>query len=128
MKTALTRQALPRALALAIATSSAALAESEQVAEGGRLYAETCAVCHGAEGRGGPGYPNPIWGDGAQIRKFAHAQGLFEYNQMLMPFDDPTKLDNAQKWAVVAYMLANHGVIEREDGVDPAQARDVTIP
>lgn len=131
MKTAPTRDALPRSLSLAAAlllAAPAAFADSAQVAEGARLYAETCAICHGAEGRGGQGYPNPIWGDGAQIRKFSHAQGLFEYNQMLMPFDDPTKLDNDQKWAVIAYILANHGVMAREDEIDPAQARGIAIP
>lgn len=125
------RHALSRSLPFAaflVVAAPTAFAESPQVAEGARLYAETCAICHGAEGRGGQGYPNPIWGDGAQIRKFAHAQGLFEYNQMLMPFDDPTKLDNDQKWAVVAYILANHGVMAREQEIDPAQARGIAIP
>jgi mono/diheme cytochrome c family protein len=116
------------AAALVTASTLPAFAESAQVAEGARLYAEACAVCHGADGRGGPGYPNPIWGEGAQIRKFSHAQGLFEYNQLLMPFDDPTKWDNAEKWAVVAYILANHDVIARDDELSPEEAGTIKIP
>lgn len=116
------------ASALAAGPALPALAESAQVAEGARLFAETCAVCHGADGRGGQGYPNPIWGDSAQIRKFAHAQGLFEYNQLLMPFDDPTKLDDTEKWAVVAYILANHGVIGRDEELLPEEARTIAVP
>jgi cytochrome c len=104
-----------------------AFAESAQVAEGARLYAETCAVCHGVDGRGGAGYPNPIWGDGAQISKFSHAQGLFEYNQLLMPFDDPTKLDSDEKWAVVVYILANHDIIARDDEVSRDEASSIEI-
>lgn len=120
----------PTILAAALAATPAlpAFAESDQIAEGARLFAETCAICHGADGRGGQGYPNPIWGDGAQIRKFSHAQGLFEYNQLLMPFDDPTKLDNDEKWAVVAYILANHGVIARDEELAPEEASTIAIP
>ena len=40
-------------------------------------------MCHGENGRGGQGYANPIWGAGAQIKKFKNAQGLFEYHQLL---------------------------------------------
>ena len=87
-----------------------------------------CALCHGANGRGGQGYANPIWGEGAQIRKFKHAQGLFEYHQLLMPFNDPTLLTDDQKWAVTAYLLANHGVLVRGDTLDPAKASQLTIP
>lgn len=116
------------AAALVAGPALPALAESAQIAEGARLFAETCAICHGADGRGGQGYPNPIWGEGAQIRKFSHAQGLFEYNQLLMPFDDPTKLDTDEKWAVVAYILANHGVIARDAELAPEEAGDLAIP
>jgi mono/diheme cytochrome c family protein len=135
MTIALSRPAISRlvptrlifAAALAAVPSLPAFAESAQVAEGARLYAETCAVCHGADGRGGAGYPNPIWGDGAQIAKFSHAQGLFEYNQLLMPFDDPTKLDSAEKWAVVVYILANHDIIARDDEVSRDDAASIEI-
>lgn len=115
------------AAALVAAPSLPAFAESAQITEGARLYAETCAVCHGTDGRGGAGYPNPIWGDGAQISKFSHAQGLFEYNQLLMPFDDPTKLNNEQKWAVVVYILANHETIAREVEVSRDEATSIAI-
>jgi len=135
MKIALTRAVASRlvptrllfAAALVAAPSLPAFAESAQITEGARIYAEACAVCHGADGRGGAGYPNPIWGDGAQISKFSHAQGLFEYNQLLMPFDDPTKLDNDEKWAVVVYILANHETIAREDEVSRDEASSIEI-
>ena len=115
------------AAALVAAPSLPAFAESAQITEGARIYAEACAVCHGADGRGGAGYPNPIWGEGAQIRKFSHAQGLFEYNQLLMPFDDPTKLNNDEKWAVVVYILANHEIIAREGELSRDEASSIEI-
>ncbi|MFN3449122.1 MAG: c-type cytochrome [Roseococcus sp.] len=100
---------------------------SPQIAEGQRLYAEHCALCHGADGRRGEGFQTPIWGERTQIRKFNTAFGLFEYNQMMMPFDDPSKLSDEQKWAVVAYILANHGAIARDATLDPARAAEIAI-
>ena len=124
-----------RALLLAAPVLGAAIplalgagpAPSPQIAEGARLYAEHCALCHGADGRRGEGFQTPIWGERTQIRKFNTAFGLFEYNQMLMPFDDPSKLTDEQKWAVVAYILANHGTIPRDATLDPAQAKNIPI-
>lgn len=102
--------------------------DSEQVRQGEALFQEYCALCHGANGRGGQGYANPIWGQGAQIRKFKNAQGLFEYHQLLMPFNDPALLTEDQKWAVTVYLLANHGVVRRGDTLDAAKASEVIIP
>jgi hypothetical protein len=34
---------------------------------------------------------------------------MFEYLQLLMPFDNPAKIDDAAKTAVVAYMLVRNG-------------------
>jgi mono/diheme cytochrome c family protein len=114
-------------LAATLALGSGPGGLSPQVAEGQRLYAEHCALCHGADGRRGEGFQTPIWGERTQIRKFNTAFGLFEYNQMMMPFDDPSKLTDAQKWAVVAYILANHGTIARDATLDPAQAEAIPI-
>jgi mono/diheme cytochrome c family protein len=82
---------------------------SPQVVEGGKLYAQYCALCHGAKGRDATVFPRPIWGTGHDTKKFQHAKGLFEYVQMLMPFDDPAKINDAQKTAIVTYMLVRGG-------------------
>jgi cytochrome c len=117
------------ALGAAFLTSLPAHAnDSPQISQGAAHFQEKCALCHGATGRGGEGYPNPIWGAGAQIKKFKTAQGLFEYHQLLMPFNDPTLLDDEQKMAVTAYVLANHGVMGRGETLDPAKAPQITIP
>jgi cytochrome c len=120
--------ALPALAALAfVASATGQPAVSPQVAEGQRLYAENCAACHGDDGRRGAGFQTPIWGERTQIGKFGTALGLFEYNQMMMPFDDPTRLTDEQKWAIIAYMLANHGAIARNATLDPATAAAVPI-
>jgi mono/diheme cytochrome c family protein len=120
--------AMPALAALAfIASATGQPAVSPQVAEGQRLYAENCAVCHGDDGRRGAGFQTPIWGERTQIAKFNNALGLFEYNQMMMPFDDPTRLSDEQKWAIIAYMLANHGAIPWDATLDAATAATVRI-
>ncbi len=116
------------ALALALAPSLPVHAQqSAQVREGARLYAEACAICHGQDGRRGAGYQTPIWGEGAQIRRFETAMGLFEYNQMLMPFDDPSRLTDEQKWAIVAFLLASHGAIPATAEVGASGAAGIAI-
>jgi mono/diheme cytochrome c family protein len=101
--------------------------ESEQVANGKKLYAEYCQLCHGEDGKRGVGFQTPIWGDGSLIAtKFGNAQALIDY-MLLMPFNDPTALNDTQKLAVVAYMLANHGAIPSSGEVTPQGARTIAI-
>jgi mono/diheme cytochrome c family protein len=127
MQCVIRRSALGMAL-LALWPAATSAQDSKQVSEGAALYTQYCVLCHGADGRGGAGYANPIWGQGAQIRKFKNALGLFEYNQLLMPFNDPTLLTDEQKWLVVVYILANHNVIRRDEDVDPQRAHTISIP
>jgi len=87
---------------------------SAQVLMGGQLYQQNCALCHGAKGRDATVFPRPIWGAGHDIGKFANAKGLFEYIQMLMPFDDPAKVDDAGKTAIVGYMLVRNGSLKAD--------------
>ncbi len=114
-------------LALVVAAATGQPALSPQVAEGQRLYAEYCAACHGADGRRGAGFQTPIWGERTQIGKFNDALGLFEYNQLMMPFDDPTRLADAQKLAITAYMLANHGAMASDATLDAGNAATIRI-
>jgi mono/diheme cytochrome c family protein len=102
--------------------------DSEQIKQGAALFQEYCIVCHGENGQGGAGYANPIWGKSAQIRKFKNAQGLFEYHQLLMPFNDPSLLDEEQKWAVTAFLLVKHEVLKGEETLEPAKAAQLAIP
>ena len=82
---------------------------SPQIVEGAKLYQTNCAICHGANGRDAAAFPRPIWGQGQDIKKFLTAKGLFDYLQMLMPFDDPNKINNQQKTAITAFMLLQNG-------------------
>lgn len=82
---------------------------SAQVLQGAQLYQQNCALCHGESGRDASVFRTPIWGPGHNIAKFSDAKGLFDYLQLLMPFDDPAKVDDEGKTAITAYMLVRNG-------------------
>ncbi len=92
---------------------------SPQVVEGGKLFQQHCALCHGVNGRDASVFPRPIWGVGHDIGKFGTAKGLFEYLQMLMPFDNPAKVDDTAKVAIVAYMLVRNGNLKPGETMPP---------
>jgi mono/diheme cytochrome c family protein len=101
--------------------------ESRQVAEGRGHYVETCQLGHGEDGERGAGFQTPISGEGTMIAsKFGNAQAMIDYMQ-LMPFNDPTLLDDNQRLAVVAYILSQHGAIKPTDTIDPAKEAAIPI-
>jgi cytochrome c len=102
-------------------------APSRQVAEGQRLYMENCAACHGDDGQRGAAYQTPIWGSRAQIRRFETALGLFEYNQISMPFNDPAQISDVDKLAIVAFILANHGEMPASATLEYGAAAGIPI-
>ncbi len=108
-KAAAAAAALACATALAQDVPAPPASASAQVFSGAQLYQQHCALCHGAKGRDASVFPRPIWGPGHDIGKFGTAKGLFEYLQMLMPFDNPAKIDDDAKTAIVAYILVRNG-------------------
>lgn len=114
-------------LARSVASPNLKGSASPQVTKGGELFKEYCSLCHGEDGKRGAGFQTPIWGEGSLIAsKFGNVQGLVDY-MLLMPFNDPALLDDTQKLAVVAYMMANHGAIKPVDEIAPAQAAAIPI-
>lgn len=120
-------RAFPVALVTVFFFHAAMAQESAQVAQGKKLYAEFCTLCHGVDGKRGEGFQTPIWGPGSLIAsKFHNAQDLSDY-MILMPFNNPALLDDVQKLAVVAYMLANHGSIPASGEITPQNAKTISI-
>ena len=99
---------------------------SAQVLGGAKLFQQHCALCHGPGGRDATVFPRPIWGPGHDIGKFGTAKGLFEYLQLLMPFDNPAKIDDTAKTAIVAYMLVRNGNLKAADTL-PAGGNQTAI-
>lgn len=110
-----------------IGATSARAQDSAQVASGKEVYAEFCTLCHGVDGKRGEGFQTPIWGEGSLIAsKFGNLQAMIDYMQ-IMPFNDPALINDTQRLAVIAYVLANHGTIPRNGEVTPQGASSVPI-
>lgn len=110
-----------------IGATGAFAQDSQQVTQGKAVYAEFCTLCHGADGKRGEGFQTPIWGEGSFIAtKFGSADKMIEYMQT-MPFNDPTLINETQRLAVVAYLLAQHGAILKNGQITPQSAASVAI-
>lgn len=89
------------------------------VAEGAAIYAQTCAVCHGAQGVGKPA-PRLVGGFGTLATAhpvktvgsyWPYATTVFDYIRRAMPFSHPESLSNDQVYALVAYLLHLNGIV-----------------
>lgn len=88
-------------------SKNAAIGNPEAIAAGAKLYATSCAGCHGPDGSGGRG-PNLV------SRALWHPlsdQGIFNAIRDGLPGADmpPTKLDDDQTWKLVAFIHAISG-------------------
>lgn len=134
------RHLLRRALALGVSTAAlsgaAALAQSppgfsaEQAAEGAALFAQHCAVCHGATlegGQFGPALAGPAfqrrWGA-------APLDELFGYVRSSMPPAAVGQLDDATYAAILAHQMAANGAAPGADVLpsDPARLAQMSVP
>ena len=57
-----------------------------------------------------------------------YATTLFDYTRRSMPFDRPGSLTNDQVYAVVAYLLALDGIINKDDVMDAKTLPQVKMP
>ena len=112
-------------------------------AEGGRIYAEKCAVCHGAEGKGGvtgvtaAALPplvggGPITDISAALKRIAnfwpYSTTLFDYTRRSMPWQQPMTLSNDEAYAVTAYILALNKLIGDNDTINRETLPKVKMP
>jgi len=100
---------------------------SGTAARGADVYATHCASCHGANGEGGIG-ARLVGGDeptamGTQktiANHWPYATTVFDNIRRSMPFESPRSLSNDDYYAVVAWILAQNGIIE-DDAVMNAE-------
>lgn len=108
---------------------------SGSVAEGAELYQVRCAACHGFQGEGTP-LAGPLYTDDAEMgfrrrvvgHFWPHATTAFDYVRRAMPWDTPGTLTNDEVYAVVAYILAQSGVIADDAVLDAASLAAVEMP
>jgi S-disulfanyl-L-cysteine oxidoreductase SoxD len=109
---------------------------SGTVADGAKIFASTCAVCHGAEGQGGLG-PRLVGGIGTLATAhpvktigsyWPYATTLFDYIRRAMPFTSPESLTNDQVFALVAFLLNRNGILPDNAVMDRTTLPAVKMP
>ena len=104
------------------------------------VYAATCAACHGAD------MAKPVKGTGAAPLRggrgtltsgkpkktvesyWPYASTLFDYTKRAMPFNEPGSMNDNDIYAVVAYILAEGGIISKDTVMNAKTLANVKMP
>ena len=109
--------------------------------DGKKVYAESCAACHGEKLEGlpppGAGGDKLIGGRGslasaAPVKTvesyWPYASTLFDYVKRAMPFNAPGNLTDDQVYAVTAYILGEANIVPKTAVMDAASLPKVEMP
>jgi cytochrome c len=119
-----------------VAPSGSLPAGQGSVADGLRVYASTCAQCHGSNGQGGP-MDRLVGGSGTLNTAtpvktigsyWPYATTIFDYIRRAMPFDRPGTLTNDQVYAVTAYLLNQNGIVAPGAVMNARTLKGVVMP
>jgi hypothetical protein len=106
------------------------------VREGEKIFAETCAACHGPKGEGMPA-DRLVGGFGTLATSkplrtvgsyWPYASTLFDYIRRAMPFNSPQSLTANQVYAVSAYIIYLNNIITEDTVLDAASLPRVEMP
>jgi S-disulfanyl-L-cysteine oxidoreductase SoxD len=106
------------------------------VREGEKIFAATCAVCHGAKGEGQPA-DRLVGGFGTLATSkpvrtvgsyWPYASTLFDYIHRAMPFNAPQSLTADQVYAVSAYILYLNNIVTEDTVLDATSLPRVQMP
>ncbi|MBP1313485.1 cytochrome c [Herbaspirillum huttiense F1] len=106
------------------------------VAQGQRIYAQTCAACHGDKGQGNPA-DALVGGQGSlatakplkTIGSFwPYATTVFDFINRAMPYNAPKSLSADEVYAVTAYLLHLNGIVPANTVLDAASLPQVRMP
>jgi len=109
---------------------------SGAVSEGSKIFAASCASCHGAGGSGGIA-PRLVGGVGTldtahPIKTvgsyWPYATTVFDYIRRAMPFTHPQSLTNDQVYALVAYILHQNKIVSVNAVMDKTTLPAVKMP
>jgi cytochrome c len=114
---------------------------SGSAAKGAKVYAETCAACHGDHLEGNPakgiGGDKLIGGRGSLNTKtpvktvesyWPYATTLFDYVKRTMPFSAPGSLSDDDTYNVVAYILSEAKIIQPTETMNATTLPKVAMP
>ena len=106
-------------------------------AEGKTVYDAKCAICHGADAKGGPVYGTMVGGIGSFTTAtrvltpgsmYPYAPILFDYIRRAMPMDRSQSLTANETYAVSAYILNLNGIIPEGAVMDQNTLARVQMP
>jgi len=106
------------------------------VGQGGDLYADICAACHGQFGQGEARYPK-LAGTGSLTGErpeptvgnyWPYATTLFDYINRAMPFPSPHLLTADQVYALTAYVLSINDIVDGDFVADQDSLPKVKMP
>jgi cytochrome c len=109
---------------------------SGTAAEGKQVYERRCQRCHGAGGAGGDEAPL-VGGQGTLATPkplktvgsfWPYATTLFDYVRRAMPFKQPGTLNDAQVYAVTAYVLHLNKIIGENEAMNARSLAAVKMP
>jgi cytochrome c len=111
------------------------------VADGERVYAEKCAVCHGVTGTEGPfdrlvgAEPRdsfPFGRNAALVptigNYWPYATTLYDYINRAMPIAAPGSLTANEVYALVAFLLWRNDIVGRDAVMDARSLPAVVMP
>ena len=115
---------------------------SGRYAEGASLFAQKCAVCHGAHGEGLATYPKLIgrdpragfpFGQDFHLAKtignyWPYSTTLYDYIHRAMPLTAPGSLRPEETYSLVAYLLAENQIIDRATVIDARSLPRIRMP
>jgi S-disulfanyl-L-cysteine oxidoreductase SoxD len=108
---------------------------SGKAADGAKIFAEKCALCHGDNGKGGHavrlmGGPAKASLDGGKTiaNYWPYATTLFDFIRRAMPFTQPRSLSDQEVYALCAYLLEENKLIGENDEMNAATLPKVRMP
>jgi mono/diheme cytochrome c family protein len=108
---------------------------SGKAAEGAKIFADKCALCHGDNGRGGiaarlvGGPPKASLDGGKTIANYwPYATTLFDFIRRAMPFTQPRSLTDQEVYSLAAYLLAANKLIGEDDEINALTLPKVRMP
>ena len=104
-------------------------------AEGATIYAAKCAICHGANGKGGANAAvvggDPIK-DMESVKTIANfwpfATTVFDYIRRAMPWRQPRSLTNQEVYALTAYIFSLNKLTGENDTMNAQTLPKVRMP
>ena len=112
-------------------------AGSGSVSQGAMVFAQKCAVCHGANAEGTPSGDRLIGGVGTLNSAnpvktvssyWPYATTVFDYIRRAMPITNPQSLQNDEVYAVTAYILSIDNIVPKDAVLDAGSLPKLQMP